>query len=759
MSAGRVSRLLYVNSNHSYLATQNAVGVAQARNADLLLITEPHHPAGASFQATGWESISGNRCTILVRRDLRHSPRVTGHPDISATQIGNTCYICTYLSPNEEMSGTLEALRAVINDVGTSVVLAGDFNCRTAHIPGYLTNRRGRYFEEMLQDTGLRIQNTPTPTWSRGHSTGINDYVCSRGVSSVHFEVLQEESHSDHRFISVGVPTDEALPKKKTFYHTNTEELGEHIRSLDITAPSFSSTEEIEEYVGTLTEGLQSCIDKSLAPIAARRPTPSWWNPSLAAIHQCTRLLTRRLKRSRDGLVRLILELIRKAFHMFYRRAIAKSKLEAFRRLTTSSKPWGDAFNRAKQGQRTQMPLLRRQDGTLCDSSRDSIKELLRLKFPRGANKFAIKTEGGVQCPAPVVTAEEVLHHLKNTSTRKSPGPDRICVRSLKALTIYHPRVLPSLFSACLAYGYFPQHWKPGRAVFVLKPGKDPNLGIILDSKLSFRPHLEYIAQKCNSRIPLLQGLARNTYEYSYRARKVMFNGYITSLMMYCSSAFYHRLYLKTYAELLMRVQRRIDIICCRGYHDISFKAAGVIAASPPITSRIIERSICWLLKRRREVSYWAHLPTVEVVEDGDLRINNIPASLTDVKKKFRSATLNRWETVWQGCAKAAWTHQLFPTVRSRLALPAEFVPTFWSTQAMSGHGVFRSYLHSRGRAADNRCPCGLGPETPEHVFWECPRFTPRPMWPDQVLTIHHIEYLAAVTRKLWKVENPQFPL
>ena len=64
----------------------------------------------------------------------------------------------------------------------------------------------------------------------------------------------------------------------------------------------------------------------------------------------------------------------------------------------------------------------------------------------------------------------------------------------------------------------------------------------------------------------------------------------------------------------------------------------------------------------------------------------------------------------------------MFPTINARLR--TEFVPNFWSTQALSGHGVFKTYLKKRARATTDECPCGFDAETPEHVFLECLRLT-----------------------------------
>ena len=67
-------------------------------------------------------------------------------------------------------------------------------------------------------------------------------------------------------------------------------------------------------------------------------------------------------------------------------------------------------------------------------------------------------------------------------------------------------------------------HFESARSIF-----NSGTLNYGVSAVRQFGHTVEYMAQKCTSRIPLLQGLARNTYGYSYRVRKVMLNGCITS--------------------------------------------------------------------------------------------------------------------------------------------------------------------------------------------------------------------------------------
>jgi len=80
-----------------------------------------------------------------------------------------------------------------------------------------------------------------------------------------------------------------------------------------------------------------------------------------------------------------------------------------------------------------------------------------------------------------------------------------------------------------------------------------------------------------------MKSLAHNTYGYEYRARKVMFEGLVYSLLKYCSSVFYYRFQLKMMRRYIT-VQRRCNIITARSYNDIPAETAGLLAKDPHYT-------------------------------------------------------------------------------------------------------------------------------------------------------------------------------
>jgi len=83
--------------------------------------------------------------------------------------------------------------------------------------------------------------------------------------------------------------------------------------------------------------------------------------------------------------------------------------------------------------------------------------------------------------------------------------------------------------------------------------------------------------------------------------------------------------------------------------------------------------------------------------------------------------------------------------------------PTFWTSQAISGHAVFKAYLHTRARVSSPNRPCAEGNESPEHVMKECRRFAEdRPAdWTE--IGEHHLRYMTTTTEQLWAIEDTNF--
>jgi hypothetical protein len=92
-------------------------------------------------------------------------------------------------------------------------------------------------------------------------------------------------------------------------------------------------------------------------------------------------------------------------------------------------------------------------------------------------------------------------------------------------------------------------------------------------------------------------------------------------------------------------------------------------------------------------------------------------------REKHRETSLATWQKAWDESDKGRWTYRLIPSIKDWLDRPWGELG-FHMTEFLSGHGLFREYLHKIRRADSPFCPvCVQVVETPEHVFFVCPRF------------------------------------
>jgi len=96
----------------------------------------------------------------------------------------------------------------------------------------------------------------------------------------------------------------------------------------------------------------------------------------------------------------------------------------------------------------------------------------------------------------------------------------------------------------------------------------------------------------------------------------------------------------------------------------------------------------------------------------------------TEVEIRARMQSVVNWQAAWDISSKDRWTHQLIPSIEPWLNRKHGQVD-FYLTQALSGHGCFRSFLKRFGHDTEDGCPeCGSGiVEDAQHVLFECRRF------------------------------------
>ena len=468
-------RILYLNANHRKVAMDHLLATAQQVEADVICITEPY-PDKGKIQAAGWRQFRKDRSAILTRPDIPVLSIPVGTPETTCVALGDLSVVCTYASPSQLIQSTVDPLLADIRQLPPRVLLVGDFNCRTAAVPGCRTNPRGRIFEAFLDDSQLTVQNPPTPTWSRRGDEGVNDYVCTKNIQVPKVEVLAEaESLSDHRYIIIEATT--ATERKAAPKKLDKERLKHLLRRHTFTIPPLRNPAEIDMFVAELTGTLQDYLEESSIPGRSQNHQQlRWWTKELEKVRQVLHRLRRLKRQCADIIGRAVIDAMRIKMTAIYKRLMQDEKVKAFRRFISSKTPWGKPYKVFKYlSQRRDTPSLRRPDGSRCKNLTENAELLLQSKFPEVDDDWP-RSCPVAEGPPDEVSAEKIGAIIRKLNNRKAPGPDVLPNGALKLLHLLHPHVLRSLFTACLVHGHFPSAWKTGRVVFIPKPGKDLEL-------------------------------------------------------------------------------------------------------------------------------------------------------------------------------------------------------------------------------------------------------------------------------------------
>lgn len=217
-------------------------------------------------------------------------------------------------------------------------------------------------------------------------------------------------------------------------------------------------------------------------------------------------------------------------------------------------------------------------------------------------------------------------------------------------------------------------------------------LGIILDRHLKFGPHLQYVTEKATKVTNALTRIMPRTGGPGEAKRRVLHSA-AESVMLYGAPVWVECLKIKKRRKFLIKAQRKGILRVSCGYRTISNEAAAVIASVIPAD----------LLAEERAATYMKP---------------------SEIKKRERENTINKWQTRWESATKGAWTRKLIPDIKVWMDRKHGEL-NYYLTQAITGHGCFRQYLH-RFKLANAECAtCWFcdAEDTAEHTLFACRRW------------------------------------
>ena len=94
-----------------------------------------------------------------------------------------------------------------------------------------------------------------------------------------------------------------------------------------------------------------------------------------------------------------------------------------------------------------------------------------------------------------------------------------------------------------------------------------------------------------------------------------------------------------------------------------------------------------------------------------------IPKSVVMSEQKEQS--VKWWQREWTETSKGAITKAFFHKIEDGLKFRINVTPNF--TAIATGHGYIKAYLYKYKIIDDPTCPCRKGPQTVQHIIFDCP--------------------------------------
>lgn len=271
-------------------------------------------------------------------------------------------------------------------------------------------------------------------------------------------------------------------------------------------------------------------------------------------------------------------------------------------------------------------------------------------------------------------------------------------------------------------------------------------LGVILDEKLTFIPHVKYICSKAEKFLGKLQGLIRNTTGPPQHKRR-LYMSVINSILLYAAPVWATEINrVKERRKIFNNINRLTAMRTIRAYRTISMDAAMILAGTPPtdiMALRYLEiyKETEKLKSKGQTITAKTKIEIKNGIKDRTLILwkKRLKREDNDGGRRIRTAmipTLDEWIEREEG--------EL----------------SFEMSQMITGHGVFKHYLWRMGKENNPECRyCGAAHQDNIHVLTNCPKWSDERMLLraglclgfDETLKIKNISVKIIENLRKWK--------
>ena len=223
--------------------------------------------------------------------------------------------------------------------------------------------------------------------------------------------------------------------------------------------------------------------------------------------------------------------------------------------------------------------------------------------------------------------------------------------------------------------------------------------------------HCSHIGNKIGKIFGKLARVAGNRWGLRYGTLNTIYRGLSTPIAEYAAFA-WADICTKADTRKLRAIQRQALLAITGAYGTASWESLYVVAGAIPIDLLLGQHRTLFNLRRGRD----AKVGNAVIQVTGETRLDK-PRVLREVYKV--------WQDRWNASSKGRTTYTYLNSISNRLE--ARWIrPSYYCTQALTGHGDFRSYLRERQIVNDGTCLCGRAEDTVAHFLLECPAYEPQ---------------------------------
>lgn len=500
-------KFLQGNLNHDSVAQDMLAQYVVQQGVDVVLLSDPYRTV---LDSTSWLVAGGTRrAAIWITGEGVTVADVHSDPEFVSARLNGIQVFSCYVSPRQSITEFNEFLQRLEDKIrgtqtGVPILVAGDFNARSAAWGDRVTSARGHDLGDLFETLELVIANTGSiPTFPRGNGSIID--ITAVSESLVHqlsdWRVMQEEyNSSDHHYIRFSVRAPARMVTSATPVPSGWNTSG----GIDIDA--FRTGFLLAEWGMQINDVAERDVESAAASVGIKiaaacdfalpkrttykhgKPPVHWWNSEIHALRQeCVR--TKRGKtRMETRINRLRQRAIREGEEFDSVRAEA-ARIETGTAYREAKRQLRNAIRRSKKAcwmellgavdrdpfgkpYKLVMRKLRGPPVTASMETQDLISIIDGL-FP--THQSAAPVRGSpLEVEADLFTAEEVNAAVEKFKSRnKAPGPDGVTTKILGAVHAICPGMLTDLYNLCLRNSTFPTAWKRSRIV-LLKKGDKP---------------------------------------------------------------------------------------------------------------------------------------------------------------------------------------------------------------------------------------------------------------------------------------------